>query len=334
MQGRRSARQLRDDVDRLVAGIDVETRRLLAADPLIAIPDVLGIQLTERPESAVPRECPVDGSYFPDPPRISVAASVSLRRRNFTALHELGHHYFAEDDTLQDTVWRMADADAFEEDIADAFAAEILLPSDKVSAQISAKGPTARDVAELFERYQASREACCVRAAQHLRGSGYVVLSDRDGVVQFAARAATPYAMARGVEQPGDSLLLRAGRIGHARGKGRVAFASGAQTPEHHVDAVADGDYVFAVFTQGAPAWGELNILADDGPIGIDTICPKCGHSFPGFGSRCDNCLTHRCPECGGCGCIGAVTEKRCDACMQTKRASLFAAGDVCTDCA
>ncbi len=78
-----------------------------------------------------------------------------------------------------------------EEAICDVVAAELLLP-DPLVGRIGPKGPSASDVIALFYASQASREACCVKAAQTMRTPGYVMLADLTGTALFTAAAQPP----------------------------------------------------------------------------------------------------------------------------------------------
>jgi hypothetical protein len=117
-----------------------------------------------------------------------------------------------------------------------------------------AKGPTAESVIELFERSEASREACCVRAAQRILGDGYIMLSDLEGTAIFTA-STTPYGVRRGTPQPGNKVIEAAIRWTTASRESRVRFPSGAQSPLFFGNAHTDGEYIFAVFVSYQPAW-------------------------------------------------------------------------------
>ena len=338
MRSGRSREWLDGHARRLLEPLGGAARDALAADPEGAVRDVFGIAVTVS-DRALESDCGIDGLYFAPPPRIEVAASASRRREHFTVCHEFGHHLQHEDDELMGLFESLGPAgEAVEEDVADTVAAELLMPSDRVRDVIGAAGPRARDVAGLFTQTQASREACCVRAAQTLRAPGYVVLADVDGTVRFAALSRTVYRVGRGTAQHDGHLLARAGRTGSARGTERLAYASGTLSDWMHGDAVADGGYVFGVFTTGAPPWGGLSVLPSDGPRGADVSCVRCDNDFEAFGRPCASCGDHRCPECGGCSCDDApatAPDRLCGACFLTKPRAQFAGdGSVCTDCA
>ncbi|MGH8930022.1 MAG: ImmA/IrrE family metallo-endopeptidase [Egibacteraceae bacterium] len=320
---------------RLLDSLDPDLREGLSVDPITIITSRLEVAVQLRPERSGTGDCPIDGSYFPDPPQISVAESLSRRRVNFSVLHELGHHLQASDILLADILWREPDGGiGLEEDVSDTFAAEVLLPQRLVDEIIDDAGPTAAAVAELFGATQASREACCVRASHRVRGPGYVVLADPDGTIRFAAPANQRYRIAPGTQQGRTHLLARAGRMGQARGESSLAYWHGSRTPAYQANAVCRDGYVFAVFVAGRPSWSNLSSLASDRPEGVHTVCPSCDEEFEAFGPPCAACSVHRCQRCGKCGCLSPVKQMQCVGCMLTKAITQFAPGErQCNDC-
>lgn len=296
----------------------------------------LGSRVTKR------SRCSVYGYYLENrrPPEIGIARAASHRRMNFTALHELGHHLQPDHPEVAlalielDNEWH-----GLEDRICDAFAAEILLP-DELVAQVLADsrlGPTASQVAELFERSQASRAACCVRAAQHLHVDGWVIVADRDGRVLFAAAANHEYRLAPGTPQPETSLITMAGRTGTVQGLSPVTYPSGKTSPHFNTAAVADGDYVFAVMSLGATPWTPAPVPARYRRAGgAPTICvnPGCGHDWVSFDAPCAKCGERTCPRCDRCGCVPAVERRLCTGCYMERSSNEFPTGsDLCEQC-
>lgn len=286
--------------------------------------------------------CSVYGYYLEHrkPPEIGIAQATSLRRMNFTALHELGHHLQPDHPEVGlalaelDDEWR-----GLEDRICDAFAAEILLPDELVTPVLADDrlGPTASQVADLFDRSRASRAACCVRAAQHLHVDGWVILSDRDGQVLFAAAANHEFRLAPGTVQPESSIITMAGLRGSAQGLSPVTYPSGKTSPHFNTDAVADGDYVFAVMSLGATPWNPAPVPPRlRRPGGVPTVCvnPGCGHEWVDFDAPCDKCGERRCPQCDRCGCVPAVERRLCTGCYIDRSVNEFLAGsDLCEQC-
>ena len=257
-RSKKSYRQIRELGKRLVALAEEQQPELFAnavERPLEVVETWPGISLSLVDEPNISNGCSVSGAYFFEDRRILVSRSASKRRRNFTALHELAHDLQERNDEFVTCLEGEPDAGtALEDDICDAFAAEVLIPEDMVNGIIGPKGPTANDVIELFDCSQASREACCVRAAQHILGDGYVMLCDTELVAMFTA-ATTPYRVRRQTSQMENEVIEAANRWGSANRECRVCFASGARSQRFFGHAVKDGDYIFGVFVSHSPAW-------------------------------------------------------------------------------
>lgn len=334
------SRRAREHASRLVAQLDPDERDCLAEDPLVGL-DLLGIRVRLRPASGIEGDCTVSGSYDAGPPEvITVVESRSIPRQFFTALHELGHRLSATDPDLHDAFDEESDGGRrLEEDVCDAVAAELLLPDARVDAYIGERGPTARGVLELFDNTNASREACCVRAAQRLVGAGHVMLF-RDGVARFTASAGTSFRVRRMTPQPEEHPLRRAGRSSY-QGEAPVRYASGGLSDRFFFDAVGDDDgYVFAVFTDSKPAWVKGLAIMNPGDVTStgEAFCPWCDTDFDGFGAPCPKCqgYTHRVPWCGKCSCEPERTpgEKQCTRCWVVRPPAEWSLGgaecDIC----
>lgn len=343
----------RDHARRLVAQFDESTRRDLAEAPLVAL-EMLDYVVQLRPESGIAGDCTVSGSYQPGPPpTITIVESRSQGRQYFTGLHELGHRLVADDDPLQDAFAEQPDKDKkLEEDVCDAVAGELLLPDDIVDRYIGPRGPTANAVISLFHDQKASREACCVRAAQRIAAAGHVMVL-KDGVARFTATANTLYRVRRGTPQlDGDHPAAWAAGV---RGEGRVRYASGGLSSPFFVDAVADGEYVFAVFVESAPPWSEgLSMAAgvsvnEWGRLEVDDTveasCPHCDVDFQAMGAPCPDCKAyfHRgATGCELCSCgtsasakASAIKDRLCDGgCFLRRPLSEFTGDNTtCNEC-
>jgi Zn-dependent peptidase ImmA (M78 family) len=349
------SRRARDHARRLVAAFGDADRQHLSDAPLPAL-EALGFNVRIRAESEITGPCTVAGSYQQGPPpTITVVHSRSQGRQNFTGLHELGHQLVAQDDDLQDLFAMEPAADRkFEEDVCDAIAAEFLLPDETVDRYIDELGPTARAVVELFHDRRASREACCVRAAQRIPGAGHVMLA-RDGVARFTAAANTQFRVRRQTPQPDDHPIVRAADRGSCRGEAPVRYSSGALSDRYFVDAVADDDYVFAVFLDSKPPWVQgLTVMSSAtqdewGNLSVtetvEASCPHCDVDFEALGAPCPTCRAyfHRgrggCGECS-CGTAASATARppvkdaQCDSCFVRRPMGDFSTGtgtcDVC----
>ena len=329
----------------LAASFSVDDCRHLSEDPIANIPVLVPGVTVHLQDDAISGWCDVEGLYEEKTRSITVQRALSPRRTKFTTLHELGHDQARRDVDVARRLARAGD-DAgrrLEEKIADAFAAEILIPTEVVDEVFGPGAPTARAVVELFQhdRTGGSREACCVRAAQRFGHNGYVVLAAGDQI-RFCAAVGTAYRVRRGSQQRQDHLIVKAAERRYAVSDHvRLRHPSGSETPEFSGQAVADGDYVFAVLTDAtSPPWGGWNPprdRTDRAAVAPELDCPDCDTATEAW-TRCEVQPSHRvCGECGCCECKkpkGKIAEKRCMNCFTTKRVDLFDDGSsVCRDC-
>ncbi|GAA2392049.1 ImmA/IrrE family metallo-endopeptidase [Dactylosporangium salmoneum] len=311
-------------------GIDA---RDLAVDPVTVIPTVDNIIIDWVEPAALGDGCSVAALYSgtETPPRISVLRDASQGRRNFSLLHEFGHHLCAQVAEVSAALWKLPDGDEgpFEEDLVDEFAAAILLPADIVN-QTFAQGVTAAAVLQLWRHTTASREACCVAAARHLSAPGYVMLVEPGGRSQFAARQGDVLPIARDSRQSGTRLRA-AVRAGIARGVDRPTYASGVAGQQMYLDARTTGGYTFAVWVTDSPAWQTLLAPLDAGPVGHDGHCSDCGKDFQTWKKPCSTCGEPFCPDCGACDCAPGgrrpVANRICTSCFQSLPLAAFDGG-------
>lgn len=285
--------------------------------------------------------CSVAGSYNDEtqPPTLCVAVSASPGRRQFTALHELGHHLQNTDTDLGTRILMAAD-DRFEDDACDLFAARVLLPDAVVSGCFGDQTPTAGDIVALYRKSSASRAACVVRAAEHLASFGAVVLYDADGAVSFAT-AKGIYPPARGSDQSQTALVAaalrdpwRADGAAFTADSTTIRYRSGhSSDPLYGQAAWCDGYLIAVLVTDHAP-WQTFSpprpgVPAQRQPT--EAECEVCGNLFEVTG-LCATCNEPRCPS-GHCTCT-LKRERRCEHCMLTYGLAMFpAGGTVCRDC-
>ncbi|GGT46398.1 ImmA/IrrE family metallo-endopeptidase [Streptomyces chromofuscus] len=318
------------------------TLEALRADPLAELGRWTDIRVSLEAASDDGGRCSVAGSYRSetDPPTLVVGAARSLRRRGFTGLHELGHHLQQTDPALGQRLFDWEDSEAFEEAACDAFAARILVPDERIAADVRRRGPSADDVVAMFRTSQASREACCVRAAQYLVGGGAVVLFDAAGQVLFAApRGMIP--PARGSDQSTTQLLAAAlgTRATVERDKTFVVYRSGGRSDLLYGQAAwCDEDYLIAVLAEDSVAWRAFTAPRPNtgsSRFGSWWECETCGDSFKITESACAECGEPRCGQ-GHCGCTTARrrSDRACERCFMVLAPSRFeGAGTVCRDC-
>ncbi|MCX4539048.1 ImmA/IrrE family metallo-endopeptidase [Streptomyces sp. NBC_01669] len=288
-------------------------------------------------EGETEKGCSVAGAYdYGPPPHLSVATSASHARRDFTALHELGHHLQKNSFALMEPFSREPDAGLLLEDAAcDAFAAEILLPAPTVNLYLAPKGPTASAITHLWRASNASRMAVCVRAAQHLPAPGHILLLDTTGHLAFAASHGLP-PLRRGSFQGDIPVIDRAlTGSGHVQGVTQVRYRDGILGRELHTDTAPMNGYLVAVLVTDSAPWRTFTPpTRDTGPQARDYICANCDEEYRSFEPACQRCRTPQCPDCGRCACPPRVTERHCPGCFTLHPPAMFPPdSDRCLDC-
>ncbi|MFD4394898.1 ImmA/IrrE family metallo-endopeptidase [Kitasatospora sp. NPDC058397] len=313
----------------------------LREDPLTELNSWPDLQVVTAPEDGEGR-CSVAGSYMDqtDPPTLVVGTSRSYRRRGFTALHELGHHLQQTDPGLGQALFAWQDSEVFEDAACDAFAARVLIPDSEIPANVRLRGPSATDVVEMFRHSRASREACCVRAAEYLAG-GAVLLLDGDGTTIFSiSRSLIP--PARGTDQSGNPLVERALRTGTTAQHDRtyVEYRSGKQSELLYGQAAwCDEDYLVAVLVPDNAPWRRYSAPRPGTGAswyGTSWVCETCGEAFEVSTAPCEHCGVATCPD-SHCGCVTARMgkDRACDRCFLVLAPSRFDGASVtCRDCA
>ncbi|MEV6236589.1 ImmA/IrrE family metallo-endopeptidase [Lentzea sp. NPDC051838] len=314
----------------------------LRLDPLGELDSWSDIALVMVAEESGKDRCSVAGSYEPNPPTLVVAKAASVRRRGFTALHELGHHLQQTDLDLGAATFNYSEPELYQEEACDAFAAHVLLPDEKLRPTIGPRGPVAQDIVTLFaENSSASREACCVWAARHLRGAGAVVLLDNVGAVLFAAPRSF-FPPARGSDQSGTPLVeaalnRRSGVV--TRDETYVRYRTGSHSDSLYGQAAwFDDEYLVAIVTSDNVGWREFAPPRPDTSRfrpGTWWTCETCEETFTSFEPPCSTCKQPKC-ESDHCGCTVAKANKNrtCTKCFLSLHPSRFdGASVVCRDC-
>ncbi|MEU9074444.1 ImmA/IrrE family metallo-endopeptidase [Kitasatospora sp. NPDC048538] len=288
-------------------------------------------------ENPADRGCSVAGAYdFGPPPQLSVAASASVARRDFTALHELGHHLQQNSIPLMRAFRGQPDRGVLIEDAAcDAFAAEILLPAPLVDRHLDAKGPDASAITYLWQASNASRMAVCVRAAQRLPAPGHILLLNRAGRLVFGASHGLP-PLPRGSLQSDIPVVDRAvAGSGRAQGRTRVRYRDGILGRELHTDIAPMDGYLVAVLVADSAPWRAFTPpTPDTGPWSREYICANCDEEYHSFEPACPRCHVPSCPECGRCTCPPRVAERLCPNCFTLHPPRMFSPGsDLCLNC-
>ncbi|MGW0566003.1 ImmA/IrrE family metallo-endopeptidase [Streptomyces tauricus] len=295
------------------------------------------LEVRDVPDDRSGGGCSVSGAYFAGSPAVlAVASSASLARRDFTALHELGHHLQQTMVELMDVLLAQPDGGTALEDAAcDAFAAEILLPEPLVDQHIADTGPTADAAVALWRAGNASRMAACVRAGERLRPPGHILLLDRDGVLAFSASHGLP-PLRRGSDQSRVPVLRTAlSGQGRAEGRGRLAYRDGILGDELYLQTAEMDGYLLAVAVTDLAPWKAFApSVRQTGPEPVDYTCAHCGEDFASYTRACTRCESAPCPDCGRCGCDRKVPERQCTTCFIVHPTAMFeGVGNRCRDC-
>ncbi len=288
------------------------------------------------------RGCSVYGGYRhdTDPPSIVVAATASVRRRQFTALHELGHHLQKSDLALGEYLLESPQSKVLEDLSCDAFAARVLLPDDMTDLCLGQGTPTSDAVAALYRASGASRAASCVRAATRMVGSGAVILYDSRGHVSFAASRGDVFAPPQGSDQSRTELVRAAldqqsrdGSHPVVRSTSIVYRQGYARSPLYGHATWCDG-FILAVLVEHDAPWRRMS--PPRSTLGHPTReyeheCAVCDDRSP-VSMRCPRCHEPVCPG-GHCECTQNA-ERLCPRCFLLRHPRLFVKeGGACREC-
>jgi len=298
------------------------------------------VQVRLVPDITIGTRCSVAGGYVHStrPPTLTVTESLSRRRQQFTALHELGHHLQKTSVALALAVRRQrGHSDKFEDAACDMFASLVLIPDAMLPPRPDGRSPGAADVVVLFERTQASRAACCVRMAEMLGTHGVVAVLDATGTVSFAAAHGEIYPPARGSSQA-DTPLVRAALRRGANAQvdaTHLQYRSGSTSDQLYGDAAWSGEYLIIVAVLDRPGWKAFAPPRAGSGRFVSTLidCEVCDAPFVPT-DTCSRCRGLRCPA-GHCECTFAA-DRQCGGCFLTLHPSRFASPGAshCKDCA
>lgn len=271
-----------------------------------------------------------------------VTTSLSQRRRAFTALHEFGHHLQRTDLDLAEQLLDHPAEEELEEAACQVFASRVLLPDALVTPLTPSRGPDASTIAEFYARSNASRAACCVRAAELLTSSGAVVLYRGNGTVDMTASTGL-IPPARGSDQSATPLIARAlARPGNTveHDDTRILYSTGTSDLLYGHATWIDG-YLAAVLVPDNAGWKAFapprpGTSTYTGPSRWAT-CDQCLREFTITDDVCARCDTPRCPR-RHCACPSSSGERTCPCCHLTLAKARFADFDnprtPCRDCA
>jgi hypothetical protein len=310
--------------------VDQRAYRAIAVE-LVGLESARGVvsmvALGEDPEEAVsaspelsleydtsPRAgCSVYGYYhyrINEPAVILVHPSLTRDRDSFTIVHEYGHHVQRQHAIWANLLYSLPAGarTKLEERVADAFAAEVLIPAD--SFTLDSSWLKARTLAEVHQMVHASRSAVAMRAIEIApsNDNGTVVVCDVDGVVIFARAAGDDvFTPARGISQPGLAALVKKAveSDGYASGdlQGGLRAASNWIQDDLRGDVALDfsGLYAFVVL-RSTQLYGREQTWEQHE---FECSNPACELVFTVDGSVtiCPICRDPRCPDCNTCAC-------------------------------
>jgi IrrE N-terminal-like domain len=296
--------EVQNHVQRLIGQLEATagSLELFRETPATAVPRYFDLNVEFRsPGTAT---CAIAGSFHPEDRLITVERSRSDGRVRFTILHELGHALAYGDYEIQDWLFGLDSLSRrVEEQLANAFATEVLLPKSAVDQVIPAEGPTAWDVVRLWRSSTASREAVCVRSAQRLLSSGLVAIV-RGSTIQFAAGHSLLFDVPRDSDQGVGSFFDQSTHTESLRDVGvELSLPDGLISGSFYADAYRDDDgYAFVVLQESGPPWlAGLSVSTE--PELHELECPECDRVRRTGARRCPKCGDFPCPD-HGCSCM------------------------------
>lgn len=327
----------------LFEAIDPAIRSDLATDPGSVIKAHFGpIGIQPLPSASMTSdECSCDGYYEtlldPMKPWILYDSRVSVERRSFTLLHELGHHLVASRvpellDVIDEIAGLRGDPAAVEEMLCHRLAGKLLTPDVLLDEVVGSNIPKPEHLRELKEKGHASWEAAAVRLAERISGPGAVVLMREPGLVSFAAASTgSRFGWPRNSRLRPGGALSRAFSVDTRAKEDRYRWGL-AYEEELFCDTIKVHDrLVVAVMSRHRSTRG-LTFLEAVEPTWKRRLefCIACnGERIVGW---CDRCKGRFCRDCGRCGCYRPVaTNRHCEGCGLIKP---FRPGaQLCRDC-
>lgn len=262
--------------------------------------------------------CSVFGYYQPRagmPAAIVISAAATADRDRFTIVHEYGHHVQRHHPTWADALYTLPTAkrSKVEERVADAFAAEVLIPADV--GDLESSWLDARVLVKVHESVRASRSAVAMRAVEiaPVNETGTVVVCDINGTVIFA-RAANDdvFTPMRGVAQPGLATLFAAAN--QSGGQATGAIGEGLRASSNWIQEDLQGDlaidysgmYAFVVI-RSSQKYGREQAWSQDE---VECANPACELVFvvDADAEICPTCKEARCRDCKTCACEKSAT--------------------------
>ena len=293
------------------------------------------MEVSTKPSEA---GCSLAGTYnhTTTPPTITLARSDGERRKQFTILHELGHHLQKWDTKLAAELRRGENnLVPYEESACDLFASKVLI-DERHALSWGSRAPSASDVVGLFHSTNASRQACSVWSSNRLGTNGVVVVLDKSGVVSFAAHNGSVLPPAKGSDQSETPLIKMALSSGEgARKDGTyIQYRNGTKSSPLYGDAQWADGYLIAVLVTDRPSWAPFapSLTASAPTKRFTLYCKTCNTPLE-KNVYCDKCGFIKCPH-GHCDCP-LISEKVCARCYLSLHPNLFPSSEanICKDC-
>lgn len=230
------------EVGRLLRELDVDPSDRI---PVESIADHLDLVVHYKP---LPR---LAGAYVaaPDsPPGVLVNSKLAWSKQRFTLAHEIGHHRFSHESTLDLEVGSFARGLGHQERVAEAFAAWLLMPRQAVQTAVDRRAlKSPADLYQVSLRLGVSYQAACVHMT-NLRVLDYSTAESwarippktfKQGLLGTKALLGSVDVHLVDEADDGGTLYVRPGDIVVPAGSGQIAVG-GAHTPLRIVDDGAD----------------------------------------------------------------------------------------------
>jgi Zn-dependent peptidase ImmA (M78 family) len=310
----------------------------LAEDPLHWVDCCADLELV-LDDSAVALEHGVFGRYDADSavPRIVVGAHQNRARRQFTALHELGHHLLRTTPEFADELISRDDfGAALEERACDVFASRVLIPEDAVTNLLGTGVPTATAVISAWANLPAvSMHAVMVRAIANFPSEGYLLLLDEDGVVMTCVVRDVP-PVAVGSDQSTTTIWQALQDRDTATSSAvRFLFRGVPYGDDFYAQAKRlPGGAVLLVAARERVPW-QLSVRRQEYHVNRRWwTCERCSHEFEVEQPPCPICTVPNCPSCSHCACGAVLKDFTCTKCFMLRPpAERSETADVCLDC-
>lgn len=289
----------------------------LRDDPIGTIDRYPGIKLVYAPHADA--GCG-SGYYRPDPPTIYLHSSL-YRRNAFTVLHELAHHlqrhhiewgFHLMD--IRDTKQRLRT----EEMVCDRFAAEVLLPAERISDDALCHPADA--MAGLYINSNLSRSAVVQNVAMSMLPQARWILCvvDQYGVVTTSKDVNSgQYPPAKGSYHPELAIIAEEAADHPVRKTLAKAFeySNRATLTDMWAEACRDHENRYTFIAMRPTKRFGLSEVVDERFVCNNVSCDKELDSTRNL-RQCPRCKEPKCPECNTCGCETGNTDEKCPDCQ------------------